>query len=159
MIKKLSALMALVMATLVLLTGCVAGSPNVDEANIERPAVVVTAGDITLDPTVAVEETAEPSPTVSPEATDDAAPSETPQEEEEPKMLNPLPAGATLTLSGTHSGGITSICYRFDGGETTTIKESSTDVTVPDAAQKLELYVIGGNGIASQWATYYLTNE
>lgn len=157
MTKKLSALMALVIATLVLLTGCVAGSPNVDEANIERPAVVVTSGDITLDPTIIVEDTAEPSPTVSPD--EGAQPSETPQEEEEPKLLNPLPAGATLTLSGTHSGGITSICYRFDGGETTTIKEATTDVTVPDAAQKLELYVVGGNGIASQWATYYLTNE
>ena len=70
-----------------------------------------------------------------------------------------MPAGATLTLSGTHSSGITSVCYRFDGGQTTTVQGESVEVEVPAGAQLLELYVLGGNGIASQWAAYYLTVE
>ena len=74
-------------------------------------------------------------------------------------VLNTVPAGATLTLSGTHSSGITSVCYRFDGGQTTTVQGESVEVEVPAGAQLLELYVIGGNGIASQWAAYYLTAE
>ena len=74
-------------------------------------------------------------------------------------VLNTVPAGATLTLSGTHSSGITSVCYRFDGGQTTTVQGESVEVEVPAGAQLLELYVLGGNGIASQWAAYYLTVE
>ena len=51
------------------------------------------------------------------------------------------------------------MCYRFDGAQPTVVKESSVDVAIPGDAKKLELYVIDGKGIASQWTTYYLTIE
>ena len=137
MMKKLAAILALALAGALLLTGCVAAAPALDESQIDRPTVVVTLNG------EALEATAEPDENAVPEYA----------------VLNTVPAGATLTLSGTHSSGITSVCYRFDGGQTTTVQGESVEVEVPAGAQLLELYVIGGNGIASQWAAYYLTAE
>ena len=154
MMKKLAAILALVLAGALLLTGCVAAAPALDESEIDRPTVVVTLDGQALRATVVTEESAEPSPTPA----ESAAP-ETSAEPEDTNVYNAVPAGASLTLSGTHSSGITSICYRFDGGQTTTVQGESVDVEVPAGAQKLELYVIGGNGIASQWATYFLRVE
>lgn len=154
MMKKLAAILALVLAGALLLTGCVATAPALDESEIDRPTVVVTLDGQALQATVVTEESAEPSPTPA-----ESADPETSAEPEDTNVYNAVPAGASLTLSGTHSSGITSICYRFDGGQTTTVQGESVDVEVPAGAQKLELYVIGGNGIASQWATYYLTAE
>lgn len=151
MMKKLAAILALALAGALLLTGCVAAAPALDESQIDRPTVVVTLNGEALEATVEPEETAETS----------AAPTAEPDENAVPEyaVLNTVPAGATLTLSGTHSSGITSVCYRFDGGQTTTVQGESVEVEVPAGAQLLELYVIGGNGIASQWAAYYLTAE
>ena len=154
MMKKLAAILALALAGALLLTGCVAAAPALDESQIDRPTVVVTLNGEALEATVEPEETAEAS----------AAPTEATAEPDENAVpeyavLNTVPAGATLTLSGTHSSGITSVCYRFDGGQTTTVQGESVEVEVPAGAQLLELYVIGGNGIASQWAAYYLTAE
>ena len=151
MMKKLAAILALALAGALLLTGCVAAAPALDESQIDRPTVVVTLNGEALEATVEPEETAEAS----------AAPTAEPAETAIPEyaVLNTVPAGATLTLSGTHSSGITSVCYRFDGGQTTTVQGESVEVEVPAGAQLLELYVIGGNGIASQWAAYYLTAE
>lgn len=151
MMKKLAAILALALAGALLLTGCVAAAPALDESQIDRPTVVVTLNGEALEATVEPEETAEAS----------AAPTAEPDENAVPEyaVLNTVPAGATLTLSGTHSSGITSVCYRFDGGQTTTVQGESVEVEVPAGAQLLELYVIGGNGIASQWAAYYLTAE
>ena len=154
MMKKLAAILALVLAGALLLTGCVAAAPALDESEIDRPTVVVTLEGQALQATVVTEESAEPSPTPA-----ESADPETSAEPEDTNVYNAVPAGASLTLSGTHSSGITSICYRFDGGQTTTVQGESVDVEVPAGAQKLELYVIGGNGIASQWATYYLRVE
>lgn len=154
MMKKLAAILALVLAGALLLTGCVAAAPALDESEIDRPTVVVTLDGQALQATVVTEESAEPSPTPA-----ESADPETSAEPEDTNVYNAVPAGASLTLSGTHSSGITSICYRFDGGQTTTVQGESVDVEVPAGAQKLELYVIGGNGIASQWATYYLRVE
>ncbi|MGI5884367.1 MAG: hypothetical protein ACOX83_05290 [Candidatus Spyradocola sp.] len=154
MMKKLAAILALVLAGALLLTGCVATAPALDESEIDRPTVVVTLDGQALQATVVTEESAEPSPTPA-----ESADPETSAEPEDTNVYNAVPAGASLTLSGTHSSGITSICYRFDGGQTTTVQGESVDVEVPAGAQKLELYVIGGNGIASQWATYYLRVE
>lgn len=147
MMKKLAAILALALAGALLLTGCVAAAPALDESQIDRPTVVVTLNGEALEATVEPEETAE----ATAEPDEDAVP--------EYAVLNTVPAGATLTLSGTHSSGITSVCYRFDGGQTTTVQGESVEVEVPAGAQLLELYVIGGNGIASQWAAYYLTAE
>ena len=141
MMKKLAAILALALAGALLLTGCVAAAPALDESQIDRPTVVVTLNGKALEATA--EATAEPD--------EDAVP--------EYAVLNTVPAGATLTLSGTHSSGITSVCYRFDGGQTTTVQGESVEVEVPAGAQLLELYVLGGNGIASQWAANYLTAE
>lgn len=155
MMKKLAAILALALAGALLLTGCVAAAPALDESQIDRPTVVVTLDGEALEATVEPEETAEASAAPTAEATAE------PDEDAVPEyaVLNTVPAGATLTLSGTHSSGITSICYRFDGGQTTTVQGESVEVEVPAGAQLLELYVIGGNGIASQWAAYYLTAE
>lgn len=155
MMKKLAAILALALAGALLLTGCVAAAPALDESQIDRPTVVVTLDGEALEATVEPEETAEASAAPTAEATAE------PDENAVPEyaVLNTVPAGATLTLSGTHSSGITSVCYRFDGGQTTTVQGESVEVEVPAGAQLLELYVIGGNGIASQWAAYYLTVE
>lgn len=147
MMKKFAAILALALAGALLLTGCVAAAPALDESQIDRPTVVVTLNGEALEATVEPEETAE----ATAEPDENAVP--------EYAVLNTVPAGATLTLSGTHSSGITSVCYRFDGGQTTTVQGESVEVEVPAGAQLLELYVIGGNGIASQWAAYYLTAE
>ena len=153
MMKKLAAILALALAGALLLTGCVAAAPALDESQIDRPTVVVTLNGEALEATVEPEETAEASAAPTAEATAE------PDENAVPEyaVLNTVPAGATLTLSGTHSSGITSVCYRFDGGQTTTVQGESVEVEVPAGAQLLELYVLGGNGIASQWAAYYLT--
>lgn len=155
MMKKLAAILALALAGALLLTGCVAAAPALDESQIDRPTVVVTLNGEALEATVEPEETAEASAAPTAEATAE------PDENAIPEyaVLNTVPAGATLTLSGSHSSGITSVCYRFDGGQTTTVQGESVEVEVPAGAQLLELYVIGGNGIASQWAAYYLTAE
>lgn len=155
MMKKLAAILALALAGALLLTGCVAAAPALDESQIDRPTVVVTLNGEALEATVEPEETAEATAAPTAEATAE------PDEDAVPEyaVLNTVPAGATLTLSGTHSSGITSVCYRFDGGQTTTVQGESVEVEVPAGAQLLELYVIGGNGIASQWAAYYLTVE
>lgn len=155
MMKKLAAILALALAGALLLTGCVAAAPALDESQIDRPTVVVTLNGEALEATVEPEETAEATTAPTAEATAE------PDENAVPEyaVLNTVPAGATLTLSGTHSSGITSVCYRFDGGQTTTVQGESVEVEVPAGAQLLELYVIGGNGIASQWAAYYLTAE
>lgn len=155
MMKKLAAILALALAGALLLTGCVAAAPALDESQIDRPTVVVTLNGEALEATVEPEETAEASAAPTAEATAE------PDEDAVPEyaVLNTVPAGATLTLSGTHSSGITNVCYRFDGGQTTTVQGESVEVEVPAGAQLLELYVIGGNGIASQWAAYYLTAE
>lgn len=155
MMKKLAAILALALAGALLLTGCVAAAPALDESQIDRPTVVVTLNGEALEATVEPEETAEASAAPTAEATAE------PDENAVPEyaVLNTVPAGATLTLSGTHSSGITSVCYRFDGGQTTTVQGEPVEVEVPAGAQLLELYVIGGNGIASQWAAYYLTAE
>ncbi len=155
MMKKFAAILALALAGALLLTGCVAAAPALDESQIDRPTVVVTLNGEALEATVEPEETAEASAAPTAEATAE------PDENAVPEyaVLNTVPAGATLTLSGTHSSGITSVCYRFDGGQTTTVQGESVEVEVPAGAQLLELYVIGGNGIASQWAAYYLTVE
>ncbi|HIS21750.1 MAG TPA: hypothetical protein IAB43_12335 [Candidatus Spyradocola merdavium] len=155
MMKKLAAILALALAGALLLTGCVAAAPALDESQIDRPTVVVSLNGEALEATVEPEETAEASAAPTAEATAE------PDENAIPEyaVLNTVPAGATLTLSGTHSSGITSVCYRFDGGQTTTVQGESVEVEVPAGAQLLELYVIGGNGIASQWAAYYLTAE
>ena len=155
MMKKLAAILALALAGALLLTGCVAAAPALDESQIDRPTVVVTLNGEALEATVEPEETAEASAAPTAEATAE------PDEDAVPEyaVLNTVPAGATLTLSGTHSSGITSVCYRFDGGQTTTVQGESVEVEVPAGAQLLELYVLGGNGIASQWAAYFLTAE
>ena len=155
MMKKFAALLALALAGALLLTGCVAAAPALDESQIDRPTVVVTLNGEALEATVEPEETAEATAAPTAEATAE------PDENAVPEyaVLNTVPAGATLTLSGTHSSGITSVCYRFDGGQTTTVQGESVEVEVPAGAQLLELYVLGGNGIASQWAAYYLTVE
>ncbi len=155
MMKKLAAILALALAGALLLTGCVAAAPALDESQIDRPTVVVTLNGEALEATVEPEETAEATAAPTAEATAE------PDEDAVPEyaVLNTVPAGATLTLSGTHSSGITSVCYRFDGGQTTTVQGESVEVEVPAGAQLLELYVLGGNGIASQWAAYYLTAE
>lgn len=155
MMKKFAAILALALAGALLLTGCVAAAPALDESQIDRPTVVVTLNGEALEATVEPEETAEATAAPTAEATAE------PDEDAVPEyaVLNTVPAGATLTLSGTHSSGITSVCYRFDGGQTTTVQGESVEVEVPAGAQLLELYVIGGNGIASQWAAYYLTAE
>ena len=155
MMKKFAAILALALAGALLLTGCVAAAPALDESQIDRPTVVVTLNGEALEATVDPEETAEATAAPTAEATAE------PDENAVPEyaVLNTVPAGATLTLSGTHSSGITSVCYRFDGGQTTTVQGESVEVEVPAGAQLLELYVLGGNGIASQWAAYYLTAE
>ncbi len=154
MMKKRIALFALALIGAVLLTGCV-GVPTVDESTIDRPQATVMMGDQALEPTLPVDPSASPAPTATPD------PSASPAQEEpvDLNVYNPVPQGAVLTLSGTHSSGIKSICYRFDGGQTTVVQQASAEVALPDGAQKLELYVIGGNEIASQWATYYFKAE
>ena len=118
----------------------------------DRPTVVVTCGEDVLVATPEAEEDAAATP-----APEDAEAS--PEPTADLNVYNPVPAGAVLTLSGTHSTGITSVCYRLDGGSPTTVQGESVELEVAPDVQKLELYVIAGSGLASQWATYYLTVE
>lgn len=160
--KRVLSLILVALCAMLALTGCVRSNTAVDETEIDRPAVVVKLGDEALTPTVEATETeatATPVPTESAEgdAAETAAPEETAAADL--NVYNTVPAGATLTLTGEHASGIVSVCYRFDGAQPTVVKESSVDVAIPEDAKKLELYVIDGKGIASQWATYYLTIE
>ena len=59
MMKKLAAILALALAGALLLTGCVAAAPALDESQIDRPTVVVTLNGEALEATVEPEETAE----------------------------------------------------------------------------------------------------
>ena len=99
MMKKLAAILALALAGALLLTGCVAAAPALDESQIDRPTVVVTLNGEALEATVEPEETAEASAAPTAEATAE------PDENAVPEyaVLNTVPAGATLTLSGTHA--------------------------------------------------------
>ena len=160
--KRVLSLILVALCAMLALTGCVRSNTAVDETEIDRPTVVVKLGDEALTPPVETEETeatATPAPTESAEgdAAETAAPEETAAADL--NVYNTVPAGATLTLTGEHASGIVSVCYRFDGAQPTVVKESSVDVSIPEDAKKLELYVIDGKGIASQWATYYLTIE
>ena len=149
--KRVLSLILVALCAMLALTGCVPGKTAVDETEIDRPTVVVKLGDEALTPTVETTET---------EATATPAPTESAEgDTADLNVYNTVPAGATLTLTGEHASGIVSVCYRFDGAQPTVVKESSVDVAIPEDAKKLELYVIDGKGIASQWATYYLTIE
>lgn len=155
--KRVLSLILVALCAMLALTGCVPGNTAVDETEIDRPTVVVKLGDEALTPTV---ETTETEATAAPAPTESAE-GDTAEETAAPDLnvYNTVPAGATLTLTGEHASGIVSVCYRFDGAQPTVVKESSADVAIPEDAKKLELYVIDGKGIASQWATYYLTIE
>ena len=59
MMKKFAAILALALAGALLLTGCVAAAPALDESQIDRPTVVVTLNGEALEATVEPEETAE----------------------------------------------------------------------------------------------------
>ena len=131
-------LIALLLTALLLfaLTGCVA-NPSAAEDTADRPTVVVLDGETELK----ITEEAETVNAETGETTDT-------------RVLNTV-ENSELTLGGKHSSGIKSICYRFDGGETTVVQGETVTVALPAGAELLELYVIGGNGIASQWAQYY----
>ena len=152
MMKKLTVLLALTLSAALLLTGCVSVASAPAEEDLDRPTVVVTCGEDVLVATPEAEEDAAATP-----APGDAEGS--PEPTADLNVYNPVPAGAVLTLSGTHSTGITSVCYRLDGGSPTTVQGESVELEVAPDVQKLELYVIAGSGLASQWATYYLTVE
>lgn len=143
--KKISAIL-LVIALMLSLTGCVANrnAMSVDEDEIDRPTVVVLNGETELSATV---------PSVDAETGADNT-----------KIVkNAVAAGDTLTLTGKHASGITTITYRFisgegeteEKGEVTVAKAKTLDVAIPTGTSALELYVTNGNGIVSKWATYY----
>ena len=52
MMKKFAAILALALAGALLLTGCVAAAPALDESQIDRPTVVVTLNGEALEATV-----------------------------------------------------------------------------------------------------------
>ena len=146
--KKFLSLLTLLTVCALALTGCVA-APTVNEDDVDRPAATVTCGDTTLIPT----------PEQDPaEAT--AAPTDGAETEPiDPNIYNPVALGDELTLTGSHASGITSVCYRVNGGDPIVTKQSSTTLIVDPDLEKLELYVTNGNGIVSHWATYFFTIE
>ena len=70
-----------------------------------------------------------------------------------------MSAGEELTLTGAHASGIVSVCYRVNGGDPIVVKQPSVTLPVDSDLDKLELYVTDGDGIVSQWATYFFTIE
>lgn len=144
--KKIISILMLMTLCALALTGCVAAT-TVDEDSIDRPTVVVTCGDAEL--------TATPASTI--EAT--ATPTDTEDEPVDNNIYNAVSADAELALSGKHSSGIASVCYRINGGDPVVVKSASAAVSASADLEKLEVYVMNGNGIASQWATYFFTVE
>ena len=155
--KRVLSLILVALCAMLALTGCVPGNTAVDETALDRPTGRPPRRDDARTPTLEPPETE----ATSPPAPTESAEGDTAEETAAPDLnvYNTVPAGATLTLTGEHASGIVSVCYRFDGAQPTVVKESSVDVAIPEDAKKLELYVIDGKGIASQWATYYLTIE
>ena len=146
--KKFLSLLTLLTVCALALTGCVA-APTVNEDDVDRPAVTVTCGDAALTPTPEQDST---------EAT--AAPADGEETEPvDPNVYNPVTLGDELTLTGTHASGITSVCYRVNGGDPVVTKQPSVALPVDADLEKLELYVTDGDGIVSQWAIYFFTVE
>ena len=107
---------------------------------MDRPAVIVTCGETELIPTPEQDPTAEA--TATPAEGEETEPVD-------PNIYNPVSAGDELTLTGAHTSGIVSVCYRVNGG-----------ARPADAArEKVELYVTDADGIVAQWATYFFTIE
>ena len=147
--KKFLSLLTLLAVCALALTGCVAAT-TVNEDDVDRPAVIVTCGETELIPTPEQDPTAEA--TATPAEGEEAEPVD-------PNIYNPVSAGDELTLTGAHTSGIVSVCYRVNGGDPVVTKQPSVALPVDADLEKLELYVTDGDGIVSQWATFYFTVE
>lgn len=147
--KKFLSLVALFAVCTLALTGCVA-APTVNEDDVDRPTAVVTCGETELAATPEQDPAAEP--TATPAEGEEAEPVDS-------NIYNPVKVGDALALTGTHASGIASVCYRVNGGDPVVVKEPSVALTVDASLEKLELYVTDGDGIVSQWATYFFTVE
>lgn len=147
--KKYLSLLTLLAVCALALTGCVAAT-TVNEDDVDRPAVTVTCGEAELIPT----------PEQDPAAEATATPAEGEAAEPvDPNIYNAVSAGEELTLTGAHASGIVSVCYRVNGGDPIVVKQPSVTLPVDSDLDKLELYVTDGDGIVSQWATFYFTVE
>lgn len=147
--KKYLSLLTLLAVCALALTGCVAAT-TVNEDDVDRPAVTVTCGETELIPTPEQDSAAEATATP---AEGEAA------EPVDPNIYNAVSAGEELTLTGAHASGIVSVCYRVNGGDPIVVKQPSVTLPVDSDLDKLELYVTDGDGIVSQWATFYFTVE
>lgn len=143
--KKFISILMLMSLCALALTGCVAAT-TVDEDSIDRPSVVVTCGETELAATP--EEEAVEASTAS---------DNTESEPVDNNIYNSVAADSAITLSGKHASGIASVCYRVNGGDPVVVKADSVEITAAADLEKLELYVMNGNGIASHWATYFFT--
>lgn len=147
--KKYLSLLTLLAVCALALTGCVSAT-TVNEDDVDRPAVTVTCGETELIPTPEQDSAAEATATP---AEGEAA------EPVDPNIYNAVSAGEELTLTGAHASGIVSVCYRVNGGDPIVVKQPSVTLPVDSDLDKLELYVTDGDGIVSQWATFYFTVE
>lgn len=141
--KKFFALALIAALVLTTLTGCVAAnSSKVDD--IDRPALTVKVGETELTATPETE--AEEAPATDDETTD-GVPLDT-------NIYNPVTAGDTIVIAAK-TGTAKSVCYRINSGDPVVVAAATAEIPVASDLDKLETYIIGTNGIASNWVTYF----
>ncbi len=133
--KKIIALIAC-FALVLSLTGCMGGAGSSTD-DVARASVVVKNVETPL--------------AVTPETTEAAVDAN--GEPVDNNVYNEVAVGDTLTITGT--GTIKAVTYRVNGGDIVVEKTAKAQLTVTEELEKLEAYVTDGNGIVSQWATYY----
>lgn len=142
--KKLIALVLMTVLTLCALTGCVAANTaKVDD--IDRPALTVKVGETELTATPEAEEPAE-APATDEEGVD-GVPLDT-------NIYNDVAAGDTIVIAAK-TGSAQSVCYRINSGDPVVVKAATAEIPAVADLDKLETYIIGANGIASNWMTYF----
>ena len=141
--KKFLTLALLAVLVLCTLTGCVAANTSkVDD--VDRPALTVKVGETEMTATPETE--AAPAPTAADETTD-GVPLDT-------NIYNAVAAGDTLVIAAK-SGSAKSVCYRINSGDPVVVTAATAEIVIPADLDKLETYIIGSDGIASNWVTYF----
>ncbi len=141
--KKFIALMLMAALVICTLTGCVAANTS-SVADIDRPAVSVKAGETEL---TATPEAEEPAAAVTAEDGSEGTPLDT-------NIYNAVEKDAVITIAAK-TGTAKSVAYRINSGELTVVTGASAQFTAAADLDKLETYIIGADGIASNWVTYF----
>ena len=135
--KKFTALMLMAALVLCTLTGCVASNSSTI-GDIARPEVSVKVGETELTATVESTEV---------ETAEDGSVIDN-------NIYNAVEKDAVIAIAAK-TGTAKSIAYRINNGDLTVVNGASAEITVAADLDKLETYIIGSDGIASNWVTYF----